>query len=149
MNTSHLHLFITHVPVLGSLFALCLLVLGIVRPSSDVRRAALIAFVLAGLTAIPAYMTGEPAAHHLKHVVAGASDDAIEQHSELAAVALTISLVLGAISTAALIASRKTRRISRVIIAFVLLFAGVETVLLGWTANLGGRIRHTELRSEP
>jgi len=42
MNAAHLHLIVNHVPVLGPVFALLLLSLGMIRRSVDLKKAGLL-----------------------------------------------------------------------------------------------------------
>jgi uncharacterized membrane protein len=147
MNSPQLHLLLTHLPVIGTLFALCLLLYGLVRCSEELKRAALLAFVIAGAIAIPAYMTGEPAAEHLKKLLLGKVLDATDQHEEIAAIALAASLLLGLLSLGALLYFRKGRRLSRKLITVIFLIGLVDTAILAWTAHLGAAIRHPEIRS--
>ena len=61
MNAIHVHLMLTHVPVLGTVFGLGLLLVALWRRSDEVKKVALGVFVLAALFAVPVYLTGEPA----------------------------------------------------------------------------------------
>jgi hypothetical protein len=86
MNLTHLHLALNHVPVLGTAFALALLVLGIWRKSNEVKKTALCAFVAIAIMAMPAYLTGEPAEDGVEGPP-GVSGAIIEQHEEAEGVA--------------------------------------------------------------
>src|ERR1041384_6680410 len=61
MNGAHLHLIVTHLPVLGTGFGTLLLGLGLIRRSRVIQQLALSVLVLAGVTAGAAYLTGEGA----------------------------------------------------------------------------------------
>lgn len=50
MNYPHLHLIINHVPILGSVFALLLVLWGMARGSREVRWSALRVGLIAGLS---------------------------------------------------------------------------------------------------
>src|SRR6476620_2549381 len=58
MSLSHLHLVLNHIPVIGSVIALGLLLLALVRRSADLRRAGLEVVVIVGLLSLPTYLSG-------------------------------------------------------------------------------------------
>ena len=68
MNGAHLHLLINHVPVLGIVFGLLLLVFGWWRKSEEIKKAALGTFVVIAFSAVAAFLTGEPAEDTVKGV---------------------------------------------------------------------------------
>ena len=145
MNPAQIHLATTHAPVLGTVFALGLLLLAILRKSEELKRVALLGFVVAALLALPAYLTGAPASEVLRQFTPGMTTDASDQHAESAILAFAGSLVLGVVALAGLIHFRKGRKLPAIFLGFVLLLAMVACGLLGWTANLGGKIRHLEI----
>jgi len=148
MNPAQIHLATTHAPVLGTVFALGLLLLAILRKSEELKRVALLGFVVAALLALPAYLTGAPASEVLREFTPGMTMDASDQHAESAILAFVSSLMLGVVALAGLIHFRKGRKLPASFLGFVLLLAMVDCGLLGWTANLGGRIRHLEIGSQ-
>jgi hypothetical protein len=146
MSLVHLHLMLTHLPVLGVLFGTLLLVVGVVRQNDLLRRTALVVFLATGLLAGATYLTGEPAEEAVEHLP-GVSDAIIEPHEEAALVATLAAAALAIISAAGLTRYRKDRTIPTGF-ATVALVAGIAvTAAMAWTANLGGQIRHTEIRS--
>ncbi|WP_201980854.1 hypothetical protein [Hymenobacter rubidus] len=62
MNQAHIHLIVNHAPILGSLFALVLLGIGLLQKNDVLTRAGLGAVLVAGLLGLPAQLTGEGAA---------------------------------------------------------------------------------------
>lgn len=143
MNWAHVHLLLNHIPVLGTLFGLVLLGWGVVRRNESIQRAALGAFVIAALIAIPVFLTGEPAEAAVEHL-AGTAESAIETHETAATLALVAVEVLGAIALVGLLLRRS--RFARRATPVALVFAIITTGLMARTANLGGKVRHTELR---
>ena len=144
MNTVHLHLMLTHVPVLGTFFGLTLLGTAVLLRSSDVTRAGLATLVLSALSAIPAFLTGEGAEHAVEHL-AGVGEKVIEAHESAAGVALAALELAGALALATLVLTR-IGRAHRALVPATLVVALVAGGLMGYTALLGGRIRHTEIR---
>jgi DMSO reductase anchor subunit len=137
----HIHLLLNHIPVIGLIGSILILVYGMVRRSAEVQRVALIAFVLVAVIAIPVYRTGEPAEEAVERLP-GVSHDRIEAHEEAAEPAFYATLATGVIALAALFVDRwKTLLARAVLIASIVAFA-----LIARTANLGGEIRHQEIR---
>lgn len=144
MNWAHAHLMLNHVPVLGTIFGLAVLTWGVVRRDMRLQRIALVTFVLAAIAAIPVYLTGEPSEDVVERL-AGTAEAAIETHEDAALTALIGIELLGAIAVATLLWSRAGRAVAALTRA-AFLVAVLTAGLMAWTANLGGRIRHAELR---
>ncbi len=145
MNPAHLHLVLNHLPVVGTLFVLLLLLLGIARQNDEIKKAALWFFVLVALCAIPAYLTGEPAEKALKGLP-GVGENRIDPHEDFAKIALILVLAAGALALVGLIAFR-ARPVSVWFTLLILAFSLAAGGALAWTANLGGQIRHPEIQS--
>ena len=145
MNWAHVHLMLNHLPVLGTIFGLLLLAWGVVRRNEMLQRAALATFVIVALAAIPVFLTGEPSEDVVENL-AGTAEQAIEAHEEAATVALIAVSALGAMALAALVLFRK-RAVPRPLAGAALVFALATAGWMAQTANLGGRIRHAELRA--
>ncbi len=147
MNAAHIHLLLNHIPVLGTVFALGLLVVALWRKSEELKKIALGCFVLVALVAVPAFFTGEP----VEKVVSGlpgVSKAIIEQHEEAATAAFIGLAILGfaALIILAVAVSLK-RPIAQWLTLLVLAGSCLVSGLMVWTANLGGQVRHTEIRS--
>ncbi|HZT44338.1 MAG TPA: hypothetical protein VFA07_19385 [Chthonomonadaceae bacterium] len=145
MNWAHLHLLMNHIPVLGTLFGLLLLIAGVIARSISLKTAALVVFIVAALAAIPVYLSGEPASEMIEKVpgVVGAS---INQHEAAAKVALAGVEILGLMALGGLILSQRTRSLSKAVVSTVLVVGIGVTGPMAWTANLGGQIHHPEIR---
>lgn len=146
MNWAHLHLLLNHIPVLGTAFALALLAWGVVRRNESLQRTALGACVIVALLALPVYFTGEPAEGMVKNAV-GVSDQAIDAHEEAALVSLIGVKLLGVIALGGLYVSRGKRSLSAKVTRTALLVSLATAALMARTANLGGQIRHVEIRA--
>jgi len=136
---------LNHLPVVGTICGLGLLIFALRRRSNDLKRAALGVLVISALTAIPTYLTGEPAEGPIKELI-GNSKQFIEPHEEVAGIALGGILVLGAIALVGLVWFRGERLVPSWFAAAASIGSLVVAGLLGWTANLGGQIRHSEIR---
>lgn len=145
MSGVHLHLWLNHVPILGTYFGLALLVLGLAWRADLLVRAAWLGLVVSALAAGPVYFSGEPAEDTVKGR-AEVSEWFIERHEDAAKKAFAATLVLGLVAVAALVATRGERRPTRVWVALTLVFGLVAAGLLGYAGGLGGKIRHAEIR---
>lgn len=143
MNLPHIHLLLNHIPVLGTGFAFLILLASLWRKSDELRRAALVLFVLVALLAIPTYLTGEPSGEILLRQNVGASSWQIERHDSAAEIALTAMECLGAVSLLWLLLDWRKIALPRFLHLLMPLLALVVIGLMAWTANLGGQIRHS------
>src|SRR5512137_2579677 len=110
MNGAHLHLLINHIPVLGTIFGLALLALGVWKGSDELRKAAFGTFVIVALAAVATYLTGDPAEDVVKGLP-GVSRPLISRHDDAAGIALAGAIVLGMLALAGLIWFRGNRQI--------------------------------------
>jgi uncharacterized membrane protein len=138
MNLAHVHLLLNHLPVIGVLFALALLVVALLRRSVELTKAALWTTAIVGALAVPAYLTGEPAEEY----ITGLSKAPVERHEEAAGVALAAVAFAGAAALLHLVLFRRVGIAPAVVVAILAL---VAAGLLARTANLGGAIHHTEI----
>ena len=145
MSAAHWHLMLNHIPLLGLFFGAVLLAYGLWRGSEDVQKASLGLLAVAGLSALAVYLTGEPA-EEVVEGLAGVSHDAIEAHEEGALYALIAGLATGVAALGTLLYGWGRRALARWTVVLTLVLAVVSTGLLGYTANLGGKISHPELR---
>jgi uncharacterized membrane protein len=145
MNGAHIHLLLNHLPVAGSLIGALLLAAAALRRSAELRAAALAILVFSAIAAIPAHLTGESAEDRVEHLP-GVSQAIIERHED-AALASTIALeLLGVAALAALWVGRRSARLPRTLAVSLAVLCLLTVGLLARTANLGGQIRHSEIR---
>ena len=144
VTAAHIHLFLCHVPVLAIVFGLGWLAFGLWRGSREIQKAALGMFILAAVLAVPSYLTGEPASGTIKGLP-GFSERILEQHQASAGVALAGCIALGIVALAGLIYFRG-RAVAGWFSVLLLVGALVVGVLIARTANLGGQVRHSEIR---
>jgi len=145
VSTVHLHLMLNHIPVVGSLFLVVLFAAGVVRGNTTVVRTALWTWAVLGAVALVAFLTGEPAEQAVEGL-AGVSEAAIERHEDLALVATILLGAGAALSVAALALLRRRVALPRWVAMTGLAGSLVIAGAMGVTADLGGQIRHTELR---
>jgi hypothetical protein len=145
MNLAHLHLILNHIPVIGIPVALMFLVYGLYVKNQSSQRFALL--VLIGLAAmvLPVYLTGEPAEEVVEHLP-GVVESLIESHEDAAMFSLVLTLITGAAAFVALWFQKNPIK-GHLFNLVVVGVASLAVLSLLYTANLGGKIRHTELRS--
>ena len=145
MNVAQLHLLLNHVPTIGSVVVLGLLLLAFARRNEHLTHAGLeVLFVIAVLT-LPAYVTGVAAQQQLRErpdVVV----DAIRMHHDAALLGFTVTEFAGFLAWVALWQTRRRGRAARGLVPAVILLLLVAVALTGRAATLGGEIRHPEIR---
>jgi uncharacterized membrane protein len=147
INVAHLHLLLNHVPTVGAVVALGLLLLAFIRRDEPLKRAGLeVLFVIALLT-LPVYLSGV-AAHQKLRDQPGVSDDAMRVHHDAALAGFVVTEFAGFVAWVALWQSRRRGRAVRGLIPAVTLLAIVALGLMARAATLGGEIRHPEIRTD-
>ena len=147
MDGVHIHLLLNHIPVIGTLFAVPLFGYALLRRSEELKRLSLMILVFSALVAIPVYLTGEPAEEAVEKL-AGVSETLIEQHEDSAKLSMVFLMITGAISLLGLILIKiRTSFVAGWFVAVALLFSIATAGMMARTANLGGQIRHSEIRT--
>jgi hypothetical protein len=144
LNWAHVHLLLTHVPVIGIGAILAFLLVGVFRGSREIEWASLQLFVALALLSIAVYLSGSPANHQVRDLP-GFSRSVIHRHSTAADFAFWSLEILGALSLGALYRFRKSMTVPPRVITVLLVVGFIVMVLMAWTANLGGKIRHPEI----
>ncbi len=146
MDWTHIHLLLNHVPVLGVIFGFLLLAYAFIKKDRGLQQVSLSVFVITALLSVAVYLTGEPAEETVEHLP-GVSEMSIERHEEAALIAMVGAAALGAIALGGILASRWSKAIAKTLVAVALLGSLIVSGMMAWTANLGGQIRHSEIRS--
>jgi hypothetical protein len=144
LNWAHIHLVITHIPVIGIGMLIAFLLAGKLRGSREVEWVSLQMFVALALLSIVVYLTGSPASHQMREMP-GISVETIHVHSKAADFAFWALEVLGALSLGVLVKFRSAEAVPPRLGNGLLALALVVLALMIWTANLGGKIRHPEI----
>ena len=147
MSWAHLHLALNHVPVIGLPIVLLLLAWSLARRSLELTKVSFGLLVLLAIVTIIVQLTGEPA-EELVEGLSGVLESIVERH-EAAAVLRTIGMVaLGVIALIGLWRLRAGRALARWYPSALLVAGVIVAGLMGWIANLGGQIRHSEIRAD-
>lgn len=146
MSVVHLHLALTHLPVIGVPFVFGLLVLGWWRKSRELVWVASVALVVLAVASAGLYLTGEGAEDAVEGL-SGVSSPLTERHEDASLVSLVLVGASGAVGLLFLVLGGSRRAdFPRAFAAALALAALVASVSLAFTANLGGQIRHSEIR---
>lgn len=146
MNAAHWHLVLSHLPIMGILFGIFLLGIGLVRKNYSLQNAGLIIFVLMALVAIPVFLTGEPAEEIVEHLP-GVRESLIEEHEELAEVTIWLIGLLG-LSSLIAFSFRAINKNYKTLIMVTFIISLPVIGIMAKVANLGGKIRHSEIRGD-
>lgn len=145
MNQAHLHLVLNHLPILGTLFGILVLLAGFLFKQGSVRQTGLGLFVFSALVAIPAFLTGEGAEDAVEGLP-GVGENLIERHEDLANFFLWTVIGLGVLALASLLASLNGWKAASLLSMITLVVALGTMVLAQQVGTSGGEIRHTEIR---
>jgi len=83
MDAAHVHLIFCHIPIVGAVFTILLILFGIFMKSKDLKIVSLWFSVIVGLFSVLAYVTGDGAAETAKKT-SGITESIIEPHEEWA-----------------------------------------------------------------
>ena len=145
MSLTHLHLVLNHFPMIGTIIGTGLLAFAIVTRKNDLVKTTLGIFVILAVISVAVYFTGESAEEAIEHLP-GFSEAITERHEESASVATVTMAAFGVMCLGALVAFRR-KQFPRWITVASLVFAILTGGAMGYTAMLGGQVRHTEIRS--
>lgn len=146
MSGVHFHLVFTHAAVATIVIGLFVLLWSLVRKNYDIRMTGLGVILAGALLMIPVYLTGEDAEHVIEEQTS-ISHDIIHEHEESAELTFIAVEVLGAAALLALMVGMRRKSVGAGIAGGVFALGVVVSVLMVQTANLGGEIRHSEIRS--
>ena len=144
MPGAHIHLLVNHAPVFGSLFALALIVASFFWAPDVLRRTALVVLVFTALASVVSDLSGDPAEDAIRGYP-GVRRQVIHDHEEFADKSFITASVVGALALVALVRWRRTP-LPKGVTNGALAGAVIVSGMMAWTALLGGRVRHTEVR---
>ena len=147
MNDAHYHLIVNHLPIVGLLIGILVLIAGLVFNKAEVKLTALGIFIFSAITSIAAFYTGEGAEEVVENLE-GISETLIHTHEEYAETFYTLSLMLGGLSLLTFILELKKMKFTKYLMILCLLIALVDGVLATYVGSSGGEIRHSEIRND-
>ncbi len=145
-NPAQVHLALNHFPIVLAVISALFLALGIFKNCETSKRAGLALLLLAALSGIPAFLTGEPA-EDVVEKIQGISKDLIHDHEEAGEFGLISLFVSGAVALLGSFLVYKNHPKAKMALVACLIAAAFSSVVLARTAHLGGLIHHEELRT--
>lgn len=147
MTPVHVHLMLNHFPVIGSIIGLGIMAAGVLLKNDTLKQTSLILFILAALCTAPVFLSGH-GAEEIAEVLPGVNETIVAAHEE-AADLTTVAMTLLGLAALIIIILYRTQPIPAWVCLFILTLAFVTGGLMSYTANLGGQVRHTEIRHDP
>ncbi|MEN9698948.1 MAG: hypothetical protein RLZZ301_146 [Bacteroidota bacterium] len=141
MSLAYLHLLTNHLPILGVMFAVLLLVFAVINKQQNTTFSAYLIMLVAGIGGIIAYFTGEAAEESVEHLP-GISEKIIHLHEEMAENVLLLIFLLTASSVLGIWAHVSGSRYAKKFETYMLVLGIICFVLFAFTGYLGGHIRH-------
>ena len=146
MDATHIHLVLTHFPIIGVLIGVGILAYGLISKKDAINKVALVIIILMSLITIPVFLTGGEAEEAIENI-GGVSENMIEEHEELAEVAIWLMGILGLLSLVSLFTLIKKLSFAKIITILAFVMALATLGVFAQVGNLGGQIRHTEIRN--
>jgi hypothetical protein len=146
----HIHLAINHSPLFGELFALCLVIFGLIRKRREFVTAGFVVCIIAALCGIATDLTGDGAADFVSHAnppLAGVDKTLIKQHDLAASWFVGSSCVTGFLAMVVLFIGHRRGVRPRWMEIVMAIFIAHSLSVAATTALLGGRIHHEEVRA--
>jgi uncharacterized membrane protein len=148
MDPVHIHLLITHLPIIGSILGGLVLAYGIWSKSDQTMIASYNVLIISSIGGVIAYLTGEEAEEAVEDIQ-GVAKNMIDQHEDFAVFALVGIIVVGIVSMAGLYLTIKKSSLASTIATLILILSFISFGMTARAGYLGGQIRHTEIGSTP
>lgn len=146
LSPTHIHLLLNHFPTIGFIIGLGIYVVSLFGGTHHhLKQAALVIFVGVALITIPTYATGNAAMEGLSDAE-GVSTVLMEMHEGAALMALLLMEITGMFAWLALWQLRRFSHVGRGTTTVLLVLAVLSLAVVSRAANLGGEIRHPEIR---
>ena len=142
MDWPYLHTLINHFPIILNVVGFAVLIFALFKKSRGVWLYAVATLTLAGLSAYPAFFTGDQAAHALRGVWYIVRES-VHAHDESAGYALTMLLITGAVSAFAwwhMLRRNVTELPPAWLRTTLVVLAALTLAVVTRTAYLGGKI---------
>jgi hypothetical protein len=141
VNWAHIHLMLTHIPVIGVGVIILFFCVGRARRNPAIERLSMEMFVALACLSVAVYLTGSPANHQMRERP-GISREKIHDHSQAADCAFWSMETLGALSLVGLLKFKSkpsvpNRFLIAVLVLSVIVLAALEVHLaVSWTNGI-------------
>lgn len=146
MNDAHFHMVVNHVPIVGILFGIGILVTGMILRNMSLKNTAFVLFVVSAIFAAMSMYSSE-GAEELVEDMPNIGHQIIHEHEEIAEKFAIIIYATGFFGLLSLFASYKKHRFATIFSYTTLALALVAGLLTKSVGTTGGEIRHTEIRA--
>jgi uncharacterized membrane protein len=147
MNGAHLHLIVTHLPIVGLLAAFMLNLYAIISKNDEIKKLSLWAYVVLGIFGLLAYLTGDSAEEVLL-TYPGFTEEMIEPHENMAIFFFIGLMIMMAGAFAGLYLSKTKEALLKKFNLYLLIVAILVAFLAVQTGSTGGKIRHPEINQQ-
>lgn len=149
MNAPHIHLLINHLPIIGLIIGILVVIFGLLTKKQVVSSVGLWITMIAGLSSYPTMYSGGASEHFFeenegKYCV---SEDLIHEHKEASELAFWPCIVTGVFAGLALFGHRKGHKYAKKAEILVVFIGIIAIVLISRAGLTGGEIRHPEISS--
>lgn len=145
MNDAHLHMVVNHFPILGTIFGLGILIVGLLLKNKSVQHTAYVLFAIAAVFGLLSMNTGE-GAEELVEDLPNVGKKIIHEHEEIAEKFVILLYLTGAVALLSLLMSVRNHAKAK-FFAYATLILAIGTAVLSINVGTsGGEIRHTEIR---
>ncbi len=146
MDATHLHLALAHFPIIGTLIGAAILAYGLMFKNLALQKGGLITCIIMALITIPVFLTGGEAEETVEDL-AGVSEQLIENHEEFAEKAVWLIGIMGALALIAFFMIIKKFSAAKTLTWITLIVSLATFGVFAQLGNLGGQIRHSEIRT--
>jgi hypothetical protein len=146
MNSIQLHLLTNHLPSIGQIVGILVLLTGLLRASAALQNTGAWIILISAITILPVSWSGESAEEQIENI-SGVSETQIEAHEDAAGRAWVMTLVNGVVAIVWLVLSRTAPQMRTWLSAVFAITSVVSVILIALASHQGGLIRHPELNS--
>ncbi len=147
MTPGYIHLLLNHLPVVGVLAGIPILLIGLLRNKSILTETALWIFLMSAVITVPVYFSGDNSEHEVEEY-ALVSEHELEEHEDWGKRSLWLGGALGILSLLGLFQINRNPGQANKLIWSIFVFSLLTMVSHGITSMEGGKIRRPELRNE-
>lgn len=145
MNQAHLHLMINHLPIMGTVVGLVVLLSGYVLKNPVVKQTALGIFIFSCFGILGAHFTGE-GAEEIVEELPDVNHKLIHRHEDLAAIFGWSLFAVALLSVLTLYLDIKNKNGSKILYLLIMATSILTLVFAKQAATSGGEVRHAEIR---
>ena len=145
MDGLQLHLWVNHLPVIGTVIGVLIALGGAVMSNETIRKTGLVIYVVTGLAVFPANFTGEDAEDIVEDNVEWVSHDQIHEHEESAETAMTLTVIGMVLALLVLFNWPRAASVQRLLSAAFLIVGIAGCIVIGIASHEGGKIMRPHL----